>query len=220
MCPNFLRVSSLVPQTQALTHLCVCLCSCGCLCARVCGRGGGGQYWENLSLNRSHVTRQTCWLLRADLLFPEPGRDRCCAGFEVGPMSLIWPVRNAWQLPASPQAAFRIARSVPGSAAQLPRASCGQQASSKAHARMRSSCGRACQGGALDTSSQGSPLSWGHRPCCSSSVRVGRSHRLPSHLVHPLSSSLLPPSAPATTTSCADFCLDLIGLLVPTRVPP
>lgn len=79
--------------------------------------GQGGACWENLSLNRSHVKSQTCWLLQADLSFPEPVRDRCYAGFEVGPMSLTCPVGNAWQLPVSLWSAFKIALSIPGSRA-------------------------------------------------------------------------------------------------------
>ena len=64
--------------------------------------------------------------------FPEPLRDRCYAGFEVGPMSLTWPVGSSWQLPLSPQSVFRIALSVSRSRAQLPRASWGGPASSEA----------------------------------------------------------------------------------------
>lgn len=99
----------------------VCVHSCGHVHVYVCGRGCGGKGWENLSLNRSHVKRQTCWPLQADLSFPESVRDRCYAGFEVGPTSLARPVGNAWQLSVSLQSAFKIALSVSGSRAQLPR---------------------------------------------------------------------------------------------------
>ena len=44
--------------------------------------------WESQSLNRSPAKGHTCWLLQADLSFPELVRDRCYPGFEVGPMSL------------------------------------------------------------------------------------------------------------------------------------
>lgn len=82
--------------------------------------------------------------------FPEPVGHRCCAGFEVGPASLTWPVGNAWQLPGSPQPVFKIALSVLGSRAQLPRSLwvSGQQRGSDAW--VGSSSPHSChQGGAV-----------------------------------------------------------------------
>lgn len=165
---------SLRPRTE--TFLCMYVCSC-CVCvdAHVHGRGSEwGECWENLSLNRSHVKSQTYWLLEADLSFPELVRDRCYSVFEVGPMSLTWPVGNAWHLPLGSWPAFKIALSVPWSRAQLPRTSLASGHHWGSDVRMGSSCGWKCHQGGTVGRAQGSPLSWVHchltRTCCSSTV--------------------------------------------------
>lgn len=131
---GLLRAYSLVPKTQALDHFFSPsprspspFLSCILMDACVHGYGNGSmgvgrEWWENLCLNRSHVKHQTCWQWQA-VFFLEPVRDRCYSIFEVGTMSLTWPMRNAWQLPMCPQSAFKIALSVPGSRPQLTRAS-------------------------------------------------------------------------------------------------
>lgn len=144
---NLGRESSLEPLTKALRHFSVCMCVWHSSVRGVLGK---------LGLNRSCVKSLTCRPLQFDLSFLGPLRDRCCSGFEVGPMSLVWPLGNAWQLPLGPWPAFRIALCVPGSRAQLPRASCGCHT----HARPQMfEWGH--QGGAV-AAAQGSPLPWGH----------------------------------------------------------
>lgn len=109
----------------------LCVCSCW---VHVCSWvwPGGRECWKDLSLNRSHVKSQTWWLLQADLSFPEPVRNRCYFGFEVGPMSLTWPVGNAWQLLVGPWPAFRIALLSLGAEHSCPEPHCGRQASAEA----------------------------------------------------------------------------------------
>lgn len=139
---------------------------------------------------------------------PEPVRGRCYGCFEVGPISLTWPVGNAWQLSVSPQSVFKIALSVPRVEHSCPEPPEGARPA----VRLRGLEGVSLQpqlssGRRRRQALSGSLLSWVHglltRTCC---IRRG------SRLVDPI-------SCPAFWSICSSPSLLLPLPRLPSSLP-